>query len=53
MKFTAADFVTRPGKRTCKYYLTCGSAENCKRCSGYIQAPQASDRPKVRGENIS
>ena len=23
------------GKKTCKYYATCGNTENCKRCSGY------------------
>lgn len=26
---------TNPGKRTCKYYKTCGNAENCKRCQSY------------------
>lgn len=25
----------RPGKRSCKYYETCGNAENCLRCEGY------------------
>ena len=23
------------GKKTCKYYKTCGNTENCKRCKGY------------------
>lgn len=23
------------GKKTCKYYKTCGSSENCLRCKGY------------------
>ena len=23
------------GKKTCKYYNTCGNAENCKCCKGY------------------
>ena len=26
---------TRSGKRTCKYYKTCGNAENCKRCKSF------------------
>ena len=23
------------GKKTCKYYKTCGNTENCKRCTAY------------------
>lgn len=23
------------GKKTCKYYNTCGNSENCLRCKGY------------------
>lgn len=23
------------GKKTCKYYKTCGNTENCKNCNGY------------------
>ena len=25
------------GKKTCKYYKTCGNSENCKRCTGYYK----------------
>ena len=28
-------YETKPGKRTCKYYKTCGNAENCKRCQSF------------------
>lgn len=23
------------GKKTCKYYATCGNKDNCSRCQGY------------------
>lgn len=23
------------GKKTCKYYATCGNVANCSRCKGY------------------
>ena len=23
------------GKKSCKYYETCGNTENCKKCAGY------------------
>lgn len=23
------------GKRTCKYYKTCGNTENCRRCNSF------------------
>lgn len=23
------------GKKTCKYYNTCGNTDNCSRCKGY------------------
>lgn len=26
---------SRGGKKTCKYYMACGSYENCLRCKGY------------------
>lgn len=25
------------GKKTCKYYKTCGNSENCLRCKGYVK----------------
>ncbi len=25
------------GKKTCKYYSTCGTIENCLKCTGYIK----------------
>lgn len=25
------------GKKTCKYYNTCGNVDNCKRCKGYVK----------------
>lgn len=28
---------TEGGKRTCKYYATCGSTENCSRCTAYVK----------------
>lgn len=26
------------GKKTCKYYKTCGNVNNCLRCKGYEKA---------------
>jgi len=25
------------GKTSCKYYVACGSTENCKKCKGYVK----------------
>jgi hypothetical protein len=27
--------MSKPGKRTCKYYANYGNKENCLRCKGY------------------
>ena len=52
MQFTASDFVTTPGKRTCKYYTCCGSLENCKRCNGYSKAKEADKYERHNNKKI-
>lgn len=37
------------GKRSCKYYDTCGSPENCSRCGGY-QKNQCSGYAEHQGK---
>lgn len=32
------------GKRTCKYYKTCGSTENCKRCSAFVKIKSTANK---------
>ena len=34
------------GKKTCKYYNTCGNADNCWRCKGYAKETQKSKQKK-------